>query len=184
MRIIGGKFKGKKLFTPGPKDDVRPTTDYAREALFNVLSNKFNFSDIKMLDVFCGTGAVGLEALSRGAKFVTFIDKSPAILQKNIKLFNFSNYNIICSDATKLGKSATLYNLVFMDAPYNKGLSIPTLTNLLKQGFINEDSIIVVELQKDEQINLPAEFNIEQERCYGLAKFVFLKLVNFNTLNQ
>ena len=156
MRIIGGKFRGKKLFTPGDNDNVRPTTDYAREALFNVLTNKLNFSEVKMLDLFCGTGAVGLEALSRGAEFVTFVDISPVILQKNIKLFDFSNYNIVRLDATKLGKSMSAYNLVFMDAPYNKGLSIPVLINLLKQGYLNQDTQIVIELQKDEKM-IPAD---------------------------
>jgi len=178
MRIIAGIKKGKKLFTP-KGDNVRPTTDRTREALYSILFARLKkeFSAYRVLDIFSGTGAFGLEALSRGAKEVCFVDIDLSLTKKNVELCGFSNVSFIRSDARKIGKANEVFDLVFMDAPYNKGLSEEVLSNLYDKGYLGEDSIIIVEVARDEKIVIDDRFVLEDERVYGAAKVLFLAKV-------
>lgn len=176
MRIISGSKRGKVLFTP--KDErIRPTTDRAREALFSIIQSKIGdeLKEMSVLDIFSGTGAFGLEAASRGAKNITFVDIDLRLTEKNAKLCGFDNLNFIKRDARLLPPTTKKYDLIFLDAPYNLGLSEPTLQNLIKQGYLAPTALIIVETAKDEELTLPQELEITDERTYGAAKFRFLK---------
>lgn len=178
MRIVGGKYRGKKLQTPEGRD-VRPTSERAREAIFNILYSKLggDYSGLNLLDIFCGTGAFGFEALSRGFKHVTFVDKNTTLIQKNAKLFvaEKERFDILQNDATRLSKSRRLYDLVFMDAPYALGLSEIALQQLLRQNWLNEHAICIVEVRNDERWPLPQGLELLDERVYGLARVLFLR---------
>ena len=176
MRIIGGLKRGKVLFTP--KDErIRPTTDRAREALFSIIQSKIGdeLQSMSVLDIFSGTGAFGLEAASRGAKSVTFVDIDLRLTEKNAKLCSFDNLSFIKRDARLLPPTTKKYDLIFLDAPYNLGLSEPTLENLIKQGYVAPAALIIVETAKDEELSFPQELELTDKRTYGAAKFRFLK---------
>ena len=178
MRIIGGKYRGKKLFSPD-SDAVRPTSDRAREALFNILNSALEnpFTDYTLLDVFSGTGAVALEALSRGVKNVAMVDINPKNLQKNTALFPLEKdkIKVVKADVAHLPSASEQYDLLFMDAPYNKGLSETALIQLDKQGWLKPDALCMIEVEKNEQIDLPSCYQFENERMYGLAKIIFAR---------
>lgn len=175
MRIIGGVYRGKKLLTPRDLN-VRPTADRAREALFNILYSRLgSLSACRVLDVFAGTGAFGLEALSRGASFVTFMDIHPDLVTKNAALFaaETSKIRIVRADATKCPSASEKYNLIFSDAPYAKNLSVPALTALAQKGWIEDNALCLVETRRDEDSDFPLFFEKTDERLYGLAKVCF-----------
>lgn len=178
MRIVGGKYRGKKLWSPEGKN-VRPTSERAREALFNILYSHIggDYSDMSLLDVFAGTGAFGLEAVSRGFKEVTFIDIDTVPLQKNVKMFTAesSKLNVIRADATRMPKARKTYDIVFMDAPYALGLTQKALQQLIVQGWLKEQTLCIVEVRHDEELVLPECFELLDERIYGLAKVLFLR---------
>lgn len=177
MRIIAGKYRGKKLFSP-TQEGVRPTSDRAREALFSVLYSRFGgFADLSVIDIFAGTGAFGLEALSRGAKEAVLIDKDIALSAKNAALFSDfkQKLEVLCADACHLPYAKKAYNLVFCDAPYAQGLTEPALLELAQKGFLEEDALCLAEVRKDEVLTPPQGFQKIDERFYGLAKVVFLK---------
>ena len=178
MRIVGGKYRGKKLWTPEGKD-VRPTSERAREAIFNILYSKIggDYTKLSLLDIFCGTGAFGFEALSRGFAHVTFADIDTVPVNKNAKLFaaEKERFDVIKSDATRLPRARHQYDMIFMDAPYARGLTEQALEQLLLQGWLNEKAICVVEVRKDELFPLPEAFELLDERIYGLARVLFLR---------
>lgn len=173
MRIIGGKYRGKNLISP-EKVGVRPTADRTREAMFNILRSRLagNFSDYTALDVFSGTGALGLEALSQGVKEVCLLDIDTKAILKNVALFpNEKNtIKIIKADATKLMSASKAYDLLFMDAPYKKALSEQALQQLAKQGWLTDEALCLIEIERDEKICLPENYELLDERCYGAAK--------------
>lgn len=171
MRIIAGKFKGKKLFTPSDLN-VRPTGERAREALFSMLFSRLgNFSDCRVLDVFAGTGAFGFEALSRGAKQVTFVDINTTLVKKNADLFKDekSKIKIINANALNLGRASETSNLLFMDAPYAKGLSAPAINELATKGWLEDGALCLIETHRDEKLELSDSFKLLQDRTYGIA---------------
>ena len=178
MRIVGGKYRGKKLWTPEGKE-VRPTSERAREAIFNILYSKLggDYGALNLLDVFCGTGAFGFEALSRGFKYVTFADIDTVPVNKNAKLFvpEKERFDVIKADATRLPRARRQYDLVFMDAPYAKGLTEQALAQIVAQGWLSERAICIVEVRKDECFPLPEVFEFLDERVYGLARVLFLR---------
>jgi 16S rRNA (guanine966-N2)-methyltransferase len=156
MRIIGGRFKGHPLTSVGkgdPSAHLRPTTDRVRESLFNILQGgRYGdvITDAHVLDVFAGTGALGLEALSRGAAHVTFVENGRAasrILDQNIKKLRLSDEaRLIKRDALKLGEATSPpADLVFLDPPYGKGLAPKVLTYILNTNWMNNDALVVVE---------------------------------------
>lgn len=179
MRIVGGKYRGKKLWAPEGKK-VRPTSERAREAIFNILYSHLGgeYDKLSLLDVFAGTGAFGLEAISRGFKQVTFIDTDTTSVLKNIKMFadESENLNVIKADATHLPRAWQKFDMVFMDAPYALDLTQKALRQLVKQGWLKEKALCIVEVKKDEKLLITEEFNLIDERIYGLAKVLFLKL--------
>ena len=168
MRIVSGIYKGRKLQAPsGP--DVRPTSDRARESIFNVIAHGLaNWSGeldgASVVDVFCGTGAMGLEALSRGAAHATLIDSSrPALaVAKNLA-------------PPPLAAQAPC-GVAFVDAPYAKGLTLPSLIGLKNKGWLAPGGLAVVEIGAEEELALPLSFELLDERAYGAAKVVFLQI--------
>lgn len=178
MRIIAGHYRGKKLFSP-LSDNVRPTADRAREALFNVLNSSLDkdWSAYKLLDVFAGTGAFGLEALSRGAAEIGLVDIDTRSLQKNIALFptEKERITVYAQNALSLPQAPQSYDVLFMDAPYNRGLSTPALERLAEKGWLNAEALCLVEVEKNEQLQIPAGYTFLNERIYGLAKIIFLR---------
>jgi len=177
MRIIGGKYRGKKLFSP-QENGVRPTSDRARESVFNILNSMLpmEWSEYRLADLFAGTGAFALEALSRGVSTITMVDINTSIIKKNAALFPIEKekIKIITADAAKLGQNLQKYNLLFMDAPYNKGLSELALLSLSQNDWLEDGAICIVETEKKEKLPLPAGFELTDERIYGLAKISFL----------
>lgn len=180
MRIISGIYRGKNLLSP-QSDKVRPTSDRAREAIFNILYSKLDksLSETDVLDVFSGSGAFALEAVSRGAKSVTLLDIDTRDLQKNVALFpnEQKRIKVLKLDATKLPPASKKFDIIFMDAPYNKGLSEQALQQLSQQKWLSPEALCIVELEKNEKINLPPEYNQIDTRRYGLAQVLFLKYV-------
>ena len=180
MRIIAGKYRGKKLFSP-QNEGIRPTSDRARESVFNILNSRLDmeWSEYCLLDLFAGTGAFALEAVSRGIMSTTLIDINPATIKKNVALFPLEKdkIKIISADASRLGRSIQKYNLVFMDAPYNRGLSEQALISLDENKWLENGAICIVETEKKEKLPLPNNFELTDERVYGVARVSFLKYV-------
>jgi 16S rRNA (guanine966-N2)-methyltransferase len=183
MRIIAGRHRGRTLLAP-EGDAVRPTSDRAREALFNILAHGDlaasgpSYADATVLDAFAGTGAFGLEALSRGAAAAIFLEKSRlalTALRRNIAtLGEDARSRVIAADATAPPKAPAAAALAFLDPPYNKGLAAPALAALAAAGFLAPDALAVVEIQAAEILPPPAGFTVLDERRYGVAKLVFL----------
>ena len=187
MRIVGGDARGKKLALPEDKR-IRPTADRTREALFNILGH----SDVyrtengplprgaRVLDAFCGTGALGLEALSRGAGDVIFMDNhhgSLKLTKQNINALDARRQTTVLNkDATNCGRGGPPADLLLMDPPYNLDLAAPALQNLLDTNWLKAGSIAVVELAAKEDFEAPAAFEILDERKYGSARLIFLKV--------
>ena len=190
MRIISGKHKGRKIeLLKEAGSDIRPTSEFAREAIFNILNHgKFsddddadsgNIAGKEVLDAFCGTGAFGLEALSRGAKSVTFIDQNRASIttarHNAEKMHESENAVFIQADACKLGKARKQYNLIFLDPPYFKNLIIPALNSLYSGGWIAPNALIVTEHDIKEHIEFPQNFEVVDSRKYGRAMVEMLR---------
>jgi 16S rRNA (guanine966-N2)-methyltransferase len=122
MRIISGKFKSRKLKTPGKDQKVRPTTDRARETLFNILNNRIDLKDTECLDLFCGTGSFGLECISRGSQKCTFVDKDIRLVKENINALGVNGFcEAVRGDVLNFLQcnKALSGNLIFCDPPYN-----------------------------------------------------------------
>lgn len=187
MRIIAGKYKGRKLIESSHFKDLRPTSDKNRENLFNILfsskkikETNFDIENCDFLDVFAGSGAVAFEALSRGAKSATLIDKNRDHLnlaKENSQILDAQNIEYFTFDLSRkipsFGKS---YNLIFIDPPYDKNLAAISLQNLLDSGWIANNAIIVVEHSDKEKLeNISENFEILEERKYKDTVFTFLK---------
>ena len=188
MRIIGGKFRGRKISAPDG-DRVRPTTDRVREALFNVLMHgEFldhlpNLPDgAKVLDLFSGAGTLGLEALSRGATKVVFVDEhaqSRGAVRTNVETLGATGHTkIIRRNALNLGPMETNirgpFDLVFLDPPYDKGLVEPALLSARDGGWLAEQALCVVEQKKGEPLDVPEGFEEAGQRVYGDTQVTFL----------
>lgn len=177
MRIIGGQYRGKRLASP-PDQSVRPTSERAREALFNILDHGRMIGDARFLDLFCGTGAVGLEAFSRGAGEVWLIDQDVALAHANVEAFGRPDtVQVRRMDATSLVRPPCLFDVVFLDPPYRSGLAPPALS-ALGRGWLTENALVVVELAAKETLDLPAGFEMEQDRRYGAGRLIFLRPID------
>lgn len=181
MRIISGKFRGKKLTSPeGP--NTRPTSDRLRESLFNILQHKLagGFHQKRVADIFAGTGAMGLEALSRGAAQVWLVDndhQAQKAIMANIKDLKTENPpRLIKSNAHHLPSSPQPFDLVFLDPPYHKNLIEGALNAAQKAGWISKETLIVVELAKDDNSTIPETFTLLDERIQGKTRALFLTL--------
>jgi 16S rRNA (guanine966-N2)-methyltransferase len=184
MRIVAGKHRGREIEAP-PGNDVRPTSDRAREALFNILEHGLfaaNGSPIvgkRVLDAFAGTGAFGLEALSRGAAQANFMELAPAALKAlnaNIaRLKEEPNCRVLAIDATRPPMAPRDCSLAFLDPPYGSGLAAQALPALAENGWLLPGALAVVEVAAREPFDAPPEFSIEDERSYGAARLIFLR---------
>lgn len=184
MRIIGGEFRGRALAALGKGDDaahLRPTTDRVRESLFNILmGGRYDdpITDARVLDLFAGTGALGLEALSRGAVHVTFVDsgrKAQSLIRENIALCRASDRTTLAArDVKRIGplKDAP-FDLVFVDPPYGKGLGEMGLKAVIDAGWIAEDALILWE--ENAAISPPAGCTLLDARKFGGTVFSFLR---------
>jgi 16S rRNA (guanine966-N2)-methyltransferase len=183
MRIVAGRFRGAALV--GPKgQDIRPTGDRVRESLFNILAHGIEGAEIegaRVLDLFAGTGALGLEALSRGAAYVHFVEDNAdarGLIRRNIEALGATGATrIYRRDATKLGPAGTLkpFGLVFADPPYGKGLGERALQSALAGGWLLSDAIAIVEERADAEFALPSGFAPIDERTYGDTTIRFLR---------
>ncbi|WP_171209209.1 MULTISPECIES: 16S rRNA (guanine(966)-N(2))-methyltransferase RsmD [unclassified Ruegeria] len=173
MRIIAGDFRGRALASVGKGDagaHLRPTTDRVRESLFNVLSHQIDFDGLRVLDLFAGTGALGLEALSRGADHVTFVDDgrvAQGLIRKNIDLIQAADStNLLRRTALKLGDNPDApYDLIFLDPPYGKSLGQKAIAAALAGGWVAGDALIVWE--ENAPMAAPPGFNLRDTRKYG-----------------
>ena len=178
MRIIAGTHRGRQLVTLRDRR-IRPTSDRAREALFGILEHGTPpLQGARFLDLFCGTGAVGLEAHSRGAAQVLAIDSDPEALAvataNHARLGAPTTVQLRIADATRLGPAPLTFDLVFLDPPYRSGLALPALRALLAQGWLAPAGRVIVEHAADDQVDRPAGYTAEQQRRYGKTAFVFL----------
>ncbi len=172
IRISAGRYKGKNILGEKLKN-VRPTTDKVRQAIFNKLQNSVLNTNI--LDLFAGTGSMGIEALSRGAKHVTFIDnnlQSIKVLKQN--LYNVENYTLTRSDAiTFLKNCSDRFDVIFVDPPYKSGLYENAVYEIFLHNLLNDDGLIVVECAKEDIFDF-GEFVILDEKVYGSTKICYL----------
>lgn len=181
MRIVGGRHRGRALSAP-PGRDARPTTDRTREALFNILahSDLVELDGATALDAFCGTGALGLEALSRGAASVVFMDVARASL--DVARVNAAALGetptILRADATKPPRAAAPCSLWFLDPPYGKGFGPIALTALLRAGWAAEGTLVALEEAAEVRIAVPDGFFLVDRRCWGDTAIHFLRVGN------
>lgn len=180
MRIVSGKHKGRPLLVPTGLD-TRPTSDRAREAIFNVLEHGVpgpGLRGARVMDVFAGTGALGLEALSRGAEHCTFVENNAGarrVLDENIQALNETQAStLIKAKAEAIGETGHPCDYAFLDAPYNKGLSEPALQALADGGWLKDDCVVMVEVAKAEALPVLDGFSVHKEKNYGAARAVFL----------
>jgi 16S rRNA (guanine966-N2)-methyltransferase len=184
MRIVAGRHRGRAIEAP-PGAEIRPTGDRTRQALFNILEHgSFAASGSpiagrRVLDAFAGTGALGLEALSRGAAHATFLESNSAarkaIAANAAKLGESDRISVLRGDATAPPHAVEPVALAFLDAPYGKGLSEPAVAALARTGWLTPDALVVVEVAADEKFASPAGFAVELERRYGAARIVILR---------
>ena len=184
MRIVGGKHRGTRLGAPSSQS-IRPTSDRTREALFNILAHgidEFELEGARVLDLFAGTGALGLEALSRGAGFALFVDngaESRGLIRRNIETLGLTGCTRVWRrDATKLGPAETHepFDLVFADPPYRKGLGEKALSAALSEGWLTEGAVAVLEESSDSEISDIDGLTVHDIRIYGDTKLVIQRV--------
>jgi 16S rRNA (guanine966-N2)-methyltransferase len=181
MRIVGGRLRGRLLEAPASRA-IRPTSERLRESIFDILIHRHAgvVEGARVVDLFAGSGALGIEALSRGAKFALFVDNGPearALLRANVEVFALGGVTRIWrADATLLGKAPAgpPFTLAFLDPPYEKGLAGPALTGLVEGGWLASGALVVVEESAEAEIGAPTALRIVDERVYGETKVVFL----------
>ena len=192
MRIIGGKYKGLKLL-PLDSTKIRPTSDRLKESLFSIItSNKYkiNIDGSDVLDICSGTGSLGIEAFSRGANSIHFIDKdqkSINLIYKNIAKLNIdgqiqNNFKIIKDEATKALKYINeIFKIVLIDPPYNTNITEKCLFKLKEFNLINEDSYVFAESSKTEKFNYDG-YQILDVKIYGSSKLTILRLSSSSSI--
>ena len=183
LRIIAGRHKGRKIETR-EHAEIRPTGAKARGAIFNILihgtfgGDASPLIDKPVIDLFCGTGALGLEALSRGATHVTFVDQSSesiGLARANVKsMGEDENAHFIRNDSTSLPPARLKCSVAFLDPPYNSGLAPKSLASLHKQGWLEKGAVAVVEISVRETLLPPEGYALHDERIYGNTKVVIL----------
>jgi 16S rRNA (guanine966-N2)-methyltransferase len=182
MRIVGGRLRGHALAAP-KSQAIRPTADRLRESLFNILAHAHGdpVTGARVLDLFAGTGALGLEALSRGARFALFIDdaaEARALIRANVTALGLGGATrIFRRDATRLGDAGPVdpFALVFLDPPYRQGLAERALISARDGGWLMPDALIVVEEAADAGFVAPQGFTELERRRYDDTELVFLR---------
>lgn len=176
MRIIAGQWRGRPLKTP-TGIETRPSADRTREALFSMLQSRLgSFEDLAVIDLFAGTGALGLEALSRGAATCTFVEQDKAALdtlRANCAVLGVKA-DIRAQAVNTLGPAPRAYDVMMMDPPYAMHAGVPTLERLARLGWLAPGALASVEGEAAEQV-APGGFAIEAERRYGKAKITLLR---------
>ena len=185
MRITGGRFGGRAL--AAPKDlRVRPTADKVRQAIFNILEHhefgKFSLEGARVIDLFAGTGAMGLEAMSRGGAFCLFVDESAesrALLRTNVESFALTGASKIWRrDACSLGPlpagAGGPFDLAFLDPPYRCALLEPALESLVAGRWLSPEALVVAEFADDEAAPTSRHYDVADERTYGDTRVAFL----------
>lgn len=191
MRIIGGSFRGRALASVGKGDTaahLRPTTDRVRESLFNVLlGGRYSdpITECRVLDLFAGTGALGLEALSRGASHVSFVEngrKAQGLIRENIALCQSAVHcKLIARDATRLSQNPDApYDLIFLDPPYAKKMGERALNAAIEGGWISQDALVLWE--ESAEIAPPPDCTVLESRKFGGTNINFLRWQNIRTL--
>jgi 16S rRNA (guanine966-N2)-methyltransferase len=182
MRIIGGDYRGRRLRAP-PGRATRPTTERTREALFNILRHGGDVpaapESMLVLDLFAGSGALGFEALSRGAGHVTFVEndrRAAALIAENAALLEAGDrVTVLRRDATRPGAAPRRFELVLLDPPYGLGFAETALQSLSTQGWLSPGARIVAELGAAESFVPPPGFEELTRRTYGAAQLLFLR---------
>ena len=185
MRIISGKYKGKKILPP--KDKLtRPLKDLTKESIFNIIKHSkllnINIEDSNILDLFSGVGSFGLECLSRGSAKSTFVENYKEvliILKKNISSLNYEKEAIVIEkDILKTLDYKNFkekFDIIFMDPPYKEKSLNLMLLQILNSKILNNEGVIIIHRQKNEEDSFPKEFRIIEEKTYGISKVIFGK---------
>lgn len=184
MRIVGGRLRGKPLAAPG-SSAIRPTSDRLREAIFNILihGQGDSVSGARVLDLFAGTGAMGFEALSRGAAFATFVEdgrEAHGLLRRNVEALGLGDVTrLVRRDATAIGLAAAipLADLVFCDPPYGRALAEAALASCRAGNWLADGAIVVIEEAADSRFALPGGFAETDRRRYGATEVTFGRLL-------
>jgi 16S rRNA (guanine966-N2)-methyltransferase len=182
MRVVGGRLRGRTLVSPSSRD-IRPTADRLRESLFNILAHAYGnpIDGARVLDLFAGTGALGIEAISRGARFTLFVDngaEARALLRANVEALGLGGVTkVFRRDATDLGPAHPVepFSLAFLDPPYGKGFAEKTLASLRDGGWLTPDAMLVVEEIKAARVVAPEGYQELERRAYDDTEFVLLR---------
>lgn len=185
MRIVGGEFSGRPLAAPSSRT-IRPSSDRLRQALFDILAHgeRDRLAGARVLDLFAGTGALGLEALSRGAATALFVEEgveARGLIRRNVEALGLTGRTrIFRRDATRLGSAGTIppFDLVFADPPYGKGLGEAALASARAGGWLAEDALAVLEEDAKAEVTVPDGFAIVDRRRIGDSQLVFLMAGN------
>ena len=183
MRIISGKLKGKKILEPKDRA-TRPLKDLTKESIFNILqhTNKFNveMQDSHVLDLFSGVGSFGLECLSRGAAYVTFVENYKevlVILKKNISNLNYENKSLIVEkdifNDLNFNNFNKKFNIIFIDAPYKEKDLLPLIKKISDTEILCKNGILIIHHHKKEVGKYSENFKIIEEKTYGISKIIF-----------
>ena len=184
MRVVAGTHRGRALATPA-NDAIRPTSDRVREAVFNILAHgidEFALDGARVIDLFAGTGALGIEAISRGAAYCLFVEEAPesrALIRTNVEALGLTGATrIFCRDATDLGPCGNMepYALAFLDPPYGKGLGEKALVALRDGKWLTPGAIVVLEERANVDIALPKGFTELDRRTWGDTQAIFARL--------
>lgn len=185
MRIVGGRLRGRALQAP-KSQAIRPTSDRLRESLFNILAHGYSdpIGDARVLDLFAGTGALGLEAISRGAAFALLVDdgaEARALMRANVEALGLGGITrIFRRDATKLGPAHPVepFDLVFADPPYGRGLGEAALASARDGGWLKPEALVVVEESKAAGFAPPEGFAEVERRAYDDTELIFLRPID------
>lgn len=184
MRVVAGRFRGRALQAPDDMS-IRPTSDRVRESVFNILTHGiegFSLNGARVIDLFAGTGALGIEAVSRGAAYCLFVEEAPdarALIRKNVETMGLTGETrIFRRDATDLGPAGNMepYDLAFLDPPYGKGLGEKALAGLADGKWLTPGAICMLEERAGTDVAIPAAFELLDTRTYGDTDVRFLKL--------
>ena len=184
MKILGGQFKGRKLSSP-KGNAIRPTSQKIRASIFNIIIHsplEFKLVGANVLDLYCGTGAMGIEALSRGAANVIFVDISMTALKftsKNLLSIGASKQSTVLKADGRLlsnflSPSEYGFDIVFIDAPYDNDLTLPAVKQLGEIGVLEANSVVIAEISRKECISIPHNFSVWDDRVYGKTRILFL----------
>lgn len=181
MRIVGGSHRNRAFVAPAGRF-TRPTTDRLRETIFNILHNRGLVKGQRVLDVFAGSGALGMESLSRGASFAAFIEQNPSaigVIAQNLEQLGLADRaQIFKRDAVRPGHNKLPpYDLAFFDPPYRQAFLKPSILAMAKDGWLAPKALLVLELAGDEEFVVPTGFELDDQRESGETKLILLQRV-------